>query len=165
MNLLYLGCHIIYCPNSEHFKSWWESYYMYSVTKSTKWAVKDKSGYISTLVMLHKNHFSRQVASVTERMKRLSLMMGRKDPHSEWKTWALRAAVYDSLSLRGLAVPSACRWHTHTHMRGSDVSVVHSRWSNFMGSVSRSPITGWSAHKPTALLRRIVLWVVGREFP
>ena len=57
MNLLYLGCHVIYCPNSKHFKSWWESYYMYSVTKSTKWAVKDKSGYMSTLVMLIRTIF------------------------------------------------------------------------------------------------------------
>lgn len=58
MNLLYLGCHIIYCPNSKHlFKSWWESYYMYSVTKSTKSAVKDKSGYMFTLVMLIRTIF------------------------------------------------------------------------------------------------------------
>lgn len=59
---------------------------MYSVTKSTKWAGRGKSEYMSTPVMLHKNHFSRQVASGTDSMKGLSLLMGRKDPHSEWKT-------------------------------------------------------------------------------
>lgn len=59
---------------------------MYSVTKSTKWAGRGKSEYMSTLVMLHENHFSRQVASGTDSMKGLSLLMGRKDPHSEWKT-------------------------------------------------------------------------------